>query len=448
MNRSNDVPQYPLFVNDYLRKSSACSRKLDTGGFGKYNNVVVIPAISEYKNILVLFESICEIDPKYFDETLFLFVVNNTDNASREIREDNKITLDFFGKIIRKEYHSENLIGKIIGRNINVGYVDASSEGNELPQKDGGVGLARKIGMDTALTVFDYRSQSKKILIQLDADCVVAKNYLTEIIDKFNKNNYGAGYVAFEHQLPDSEPEKLAILCYEIFLRYYVLGLSFANSPFAFPSIGSTMVCDAERYCKAGGMNKRKAGEDFYFMEKLAKTTKIYKIGGTKVYPSGRESWRVPFGTGPRITRFLLQSQNEYLLYNPKSFEILKEWLKIFNSIEHRHSEEYLSKAEVIHPVLKEFFKLNKFEDGWRRILRNSKSNEQLQKQKIMWFDGFRTMKLIHFLRDSGFPQVSMFDAIDELLTMMKVSFNIPRKETIPNPETQIEYLNLLRNLV
>ena len=47
-----------------------------------------------------------------------------------------------------------------------------------MPHKIGGVGLARKIGMDEALKIFNYNSTSKKILICLDADCTVASNYL------------------------------------------------------------------------------------------------------------------------------------------------------------------------------------------------------------------------------------------------------------------------------
>ena len=58
---------------------------------------------------------------------------------------------------------------------LNIGFVDAASAGKELPQKDAGVGLARKIGMDLALLIFDYDPPGKKILVCLDADCTVDK---------------------------------------------------------------------------------------------------------------------------------------------------------------------------------------------------------------------------------------------------------------------------------
>ena len=70
---------------------------------------------------------------------------------------------------------------------------------------------------------------------------------------------------------PVDNDETKAIICYEIFLRYYVLGLKFAKSDYAFHTIGSTMLCTPDAYVKVEGMNKRKAAEDFYFLEKLAK---------------------------------------------------------------------------------------------------------------------------------------------------------------------------------
>ncbi|MFA5805264.1 MAG: hypothetical protein WC879_11525, partial [Melioribacteraceae bacterium] len=317
-----------------------------------------------------------------------------------------------------------------------------------------GVGLARKIGMDLALTQFDYSNSGKNILICLDADCTVSNNYLESIIQAFKQSDTHTAYVQYEHILPKNESEQRAIICYEIFLRYYVLGLQYANSPFAFPTIGSTMICDYESYIKIGGMNKKKAAEDFYFMEKLAKITEIKKISAAKVYPSSRGSWRVPFGTGQRVNRFFAGTHNEYLLYNSKSFDVLKSWLKIYSSKEIFDADYYFKSASAIHKSLYDFLVQNSFEDTWNKILKNSKSDEQKQKQKQIWFDGFRTLKLIHYLRDNGFPLINMFEALDEIFKFTNLSadrqdYNLQfrRREVIPSIEEQIEYLYLLRKL-
>ena len=294
----------------------------------------------------------------------------------------------------------------------------------------------------------DYYSNNKNILICLDADCTVSENYISTIRQAFDTTNINAGYVNFAHDKIDDVENYKAIINYEIFLRYYVLGLKYAESPYAYHSIGSTMVCDVESYLKIQGMNKRKAAEDFYFMEKLSKITEIKKIDGTTVYPSSRGSWRVPFGTGKRVTRFLEKVQNEYLLYAPESFMVLKKWDEVFYSDEILSVEEYLNYAKRINGTLFNFLIENKFEKNWDKILTNTKSINQINKQKRLWFDGFKTLKLIHYLRDSEFPLINMFDAVDELFKLMQIPFEYKNTNgEIPPIEVQEKYLEKLRDV-
>lgn len=437
----------PDNVKKYLKNYSLPGWKIEHAGLDKINNVVVIPAIEEFENIKILLSSISENEKTYFPYTMVIFVINNSSEASEAIKEDNKKTLDYLKSLIERTDKKLALPDKrIISSGLRISFVDASSPGKELPIKDAGVGLARKIGMDLALTIFNYNSSAKKILLCLDADCTVEKNYLTEVIENFNKKNLNAAVINFVHTLPDEKEKEEAIISYEIFLRYYVLGLQYACSPYAFHAIGSTMVCDAESYIKVEGMNKRKAAEDFYFLEKLAKIKMIEKITSTTVHPAGRASWRVPFGTGQRVTRFLSKKYDEYLLHNPQSFYILKKWLDFFMNEKIHDTEQYLEKAKSINKSLFEFLQLQKFTDSWTNIIKNCSNEEQLRRQKKNWFDGFRTMKLIHFLRDNGFPMVNMFDALDEFFPLFKLSSPL-RSQIIPELKVQKEYLEILRSI-
>ena len=438
--------ELPAEVKKYLSKYNAGLWKLELCETKNFNNIVVVPAIHEYENIVNLLKSFAQNDNKYFNETLVIFVVNNLKSSHEEVMSNNRKSLELLRGIIFKKSDGEP-IAKISSAGLNIGLIDASSSGLELPEKDGGVGLARKIGMDIALANFDYSNSEKKILICLDADCTVEKNYLTAIVQAFKKRDTSAAYVQYEHLFPEDENEKLAIICYEIFLRYYVLGLIYADSPFAFPTIGSTMICDYESYIRIGGMNKRKAAEDFYFMEKLAKITNIKKIDLTKVYPASRGSWRVPFGTGQRVNRYFAGTHDEYLLYNPKSFEVLKKWLLGFNSPEILGADEYLKNANEIDSALHSFLIESSFKESWGKIILNSKTKEQIQKQKMIWFDGFRTLKLIHYLRDNGFSSVNMFDALDEMFTPFDKKIIRMNKEELPASEIQKLYLAELRKM-
>ncbi|NMB81513.1 MAG: hypothetical protein GYA14_06815 [Ignavibacteria bacterium] len=426
------TPNLPLAVVGYLNKYGSDIWSVKLKSKKHYDNVIVVPAIAEYDNISKLLNSLGKNDKKYFDRTLVLFVINCSGNAPDEIKRDNEKTIEMLNRSI----HSNEM---------NIGYVNASSPGLYMPEKDAGVGLARKIGMDLSLSLFDYSSPNKKLIICLDADCEVDSNYLTTIVDSFNNRNMNAAVIEYEHSLPDNELERSAIISYEIFLRYYVIGLAYAKSPYAFHTVGSTMACDHQTYIRVGGMNKRKAAEDFYFLEKLAKVVSINKINGTKVYPSNRTSWRVPFGTGQRMNRFKAGTHDEYSLFNPELFEILAAWNKIFFSNKRLAGKEYILIAGEIEQGLKRFLEINSFEEQWDKILGNAKSESQICKQKKTWFDGFRTLKLIHYLRDNGHPNINMFTALDILFNKLNLHRKINREENIPPVDVQLGYLKQLK---
>lgn len=431
----------PAAVNNYLRKFGLSNWKVELSSEKLFDYVVVIPAIQESRNIPHLLSSLLKNDESIFHKALFLFVVNNLESSSQEVKEDNQKLLQFLRSIIARN-SLDKLAFDVLSKYLNVGVIDAASAGLEMPEKEGGVGFARKIGMDLALQHFDYSKPTSKILVCLDADCVVSENYLTEL-DKIGKQKYSAGYFEYEHRLPDDDDEKTAIITYEIFLRYYVQGLKYAASPYGFDTIGSTMFCDAESYIKIGGMNKKKAAEDFYFMEKLAKIADIKKISAAKVFPSARRSWRVPFGTGQRINRFFAGTHDEYVLHNPKCFEILKKWHEVFFDENIHVAEIYLTKAKEIDTAISDFLVSQSFCEAWTKIINETGKVDQLQKQKYFWFDGFRTMKLMHYLRDNAYPLVKMVEALNQMLML-------PPGEIIDDSSSSwqeyFEYLKILRS--
>ena len=422
----------PIYVEKYIKKFADDKWKLETTSNSNYNTIVVIPALEEYDGIITLINSLLKNDSQYLEKTLFIFVINNLASVPEQIRENNLRSLEYLRILMSKK--------KPV---INIGVVDASSKGNELPEKEGGVGLARKTGMDLALKHFNYENDKKNLLVCLDGDCTVAENYLEVLFNIDEKIK--SGYVHYRHALPEDEEQKLAIICYEIFLRYYVLGLSVAGSPYAFHTIGSTLFCDPESYVKIQGMNKRKAAEDFYFIEKLSKINEIHEIKETTVFPSSRPSWRVPFGTGQRVNRFLNKEQEEYSLYSFKSFLVLKQWLEIFLS-DNNETLYLLSKASEIKKSLHQFLVEQNFAESWNKILKNNNDPVQLLRQKKYWFDGFRTLKLIHYLRDKEFPNEPMFDVLDEAFKYLSLEIIQRNKiNNIPSIETQSNYLKRLR---
>ncbi len=422
----------PDKISAYLNKRASNIWHIENDIRKYFQYIIVVPAIAESSNLPKLIKSLERNDQLELHNTLLLIVVNNSTSSSEEVKIDNQKTLAYLRKIKSK---------------VNISFIDACSAGKEMDDKNGGVGLARKIGMDLALTKFDYLSINKNIIICTDADCTVDSDYLSEISQEFNRNNFEAAVVNFAHDISGRDEETKAIICYEIFLRYYVLGLKFANTDYAFHTIGSTMLCTPQAYVKVEGMNKRKAAEDFYFLEKLAKVYPIGEIKSTFVHPSKRGSWRVPFGTGRSVDRYLSNTRDEYLLYNPRSFIVLKTWLEVFNDILISDQSALIRISKNIHPALSEFLTSQDFENFINKVLLKNNNTAEIEKQKHFWFDAFRTLKLIHYLREATYPDKNMFDAIDELLKMMKIENSIKRKSDLPDLKTQKEYLKLLRKI-
>ncbi|HIJ75022.1 MAG TPA: hypothetical protein HPP83_13075 [Candidatus Hydrogenedentes bacterium] len=406
-------------VTEYLDKRADLeTRPLVAGTLEGIEQVVVIPVLAERNCVFKALASLGRNPQPDLDKTLVICVVNNRKEpyAARAEIEDNKETLTLLERLVQGG--TASVPAELEPASIRLGYIDAASPGNELPRK-GGVGLARKIGLDWGVAVLrDAPSEPPRLLFSLDADTLAAPNYLGAVRTFFAEQSAWAAVVAYAHRLDGPGDEAAAIQCYELFLRYHVMGLSYARSPYAFPSIGSTMVCRVEAYAAVAGMNTRQGGEDFYFLQQLAKTGGVSRIFSTTVFPSSRPSRRAPFGTGMRVQRFLDGAHDEYRLYDPRSYRILKEWFALVAASLDRDASFLRAGAQAIAPQLVDFLDINRFSSVWPRLRRNSSGPDALHAQFHRWFDGFKTLKLLHFLRDNGFPQQDMFPAIKQLLAM------------------------------
>lgn len=396
----------------YLAKRADPERRLVAAcPLDGIDQVAVIPLFAERAVFEHTLKSLAANPASMLARTLILCVVNNPADADAQTREDNESTLERIAFLQKADTPDTRW-----AQALKLAYADAASHGHELP-KGGGVGRARKRGLDTALAVLPHSQSANRLLLCLDADTLVEPNYLQAVREHADQRGLWAGHVAFAHRL-DDDATSAAIVCYELFLRYYVLGLRRAGSPYAFHSIGSTIVCSAQAYAAVSGMNTRAAGEDFYFLQKLAKTGRVEAINTTTVHPSSRASHRVPFGTGQRVRRFLEDSRGEYAVYHPDTFEVLRDWLAATHAAaqEDRTGAEVLAQARPIHPGLCAFLEQAGFVPAWDKLRENTRDGAHLAEQFTVWFDGFRTLKLVHHLRDTALPLQDVFAALPALL--------------------------------
>lgn len=292
---------------------------------------------------------------------------------------------------------------------------------NELPKKHAGVGLARKIGMDEAVRMFEAQEKDG-IILCFDADSTCDPNLLIEVEKVFDQNPKTPGCsIHFEHPLEgDLEPDVYrGILNYELHLRYYVDGLKYTGFPYAFQTIGSSMAVRSLAYQKQGGMNRRKAGEDFYFLHKIIPLGNFKELNTTKIIPSPRRSDRVPFGTGRAIGTWLDEGKAELLSYDPKVFEDLKI---LFEAVGELFQSEDLKRIwNGLPDSVRQFVELDEWVAQVQEFNSQSNSKSTFQKRFYQWFDGFKVLKYVHFARDEYYSNVPVSDGLNWLFGTMNV---------------------------
>ncbi len=254
-----------------------------------------------------------------------------------------------------------------------------------------GVGLARKIAADTALSLIELQCIKSPWVFSTDADVVLPVGYF-DAVEALPKN-IAALSLKFKHRTDDKVLENLQQQ-YDFKLRYYQSGARFVGVQYDYIPLGSTLIIAAKNYAQVRGFPCRSGGEDFYILNKLAKTGKIYEPQQPIVHIQTRFSDRVPFGTGPAIINLLEQERvgDGMLHYHPKIFHILKAWHSV---IKVYHDKQILPDQDF---GLNEHWKLD-------QVLQKAKSqirtNDRWQQFIHEWFDAFKMLKSVHLLRES-----------------------------------------------
>ena len=130
-------------VRRYLeKKADLQARRLHHNGAADLDTVVVIPALAEKDHLFRTLEFLAQNPAGDLARTLVICVINNRRQppATPDQVRNNQETL------ARLEAMTAS------SGPLRLGYIDASSPGFELPDK-GGVGLARKMGLDWGLAL-------------------------------------------------------------------------------------------------------------------------------------------------------------------------------------------------------------------------------------------------------------------------------------------------------
>ncbi len=257
-----------------------------------------------------------------------------------------------------------------------------------------GVGLARKTGADIALQLIASGQIDCHWLFCSDADVSLPDNYFSAI-DQLPKG-CSIALLPFEHLPANEAALDNAQALYDLYLDYYVAGLTWAGSPYAYHALGSVQIIHAEHYAKVRGFPKRSAGEDFYIQNKLAKTGQVCQLSEPRLQICTRRSQRTPFGTGAALKDILLLTNphKDYTYYHPEIFAELKTLLAQFPALWQQATDLHgLSKASLQQLHTMGFF------TAVERANESSGRQAVFLKHLNDWFDGFRTLKFLRAIQ-------------------------------------------------
>ncbi len=288
-----------------------------------------------------------------------------------------------------------------------------------IPRKHG-VGAARKLGTDIALACYARGHLDNPWLYQTDADATLPPDYFKQVLGDIPQGAQGAIVCAHRHRHQDPDVA-LAARLYDAHMRYYVAGLGRAGSSYAYSTLGSTVTVHAQAYAAVRGFPRRNAAEDFYLLNKVAKTYGVISNPQIRIEVEARLSDRVPFGTGPALKDILatlrqttlVPPERAYLSYHPQSFEQLKSAL----------GELELLANDATPPPTPSLALLNRLglprvQEAMKRYPKGARRHKALTD----WFDALRTLRFIHEARNL-YPDQPLVDSLaTELVHTRSVS--------------------------
>ena len=402
------------FADDYLQKKSLRGPLISTPPKDSLRCIVAIPSYNE-SGLVKCLDSLFLCDPPGVD-TEVIVLINSPEECPEEIVSVN-----------RKSYE-DALEWKATHRRDDVDFHFIFVR--DLPKKHAGAGLARKLVMDEALRRFDSIDNGTGIIMSLDVDAMVDKNYLTAVVRHFEDGKVAGCAVYFEHPLGGDQergrkgegeqyPQEVykAIANYELHMRYYLQAVRYTGYPYAFHTIGSCFGVRATTYCSQGGMNKRQAGEDFYFIQKVARLGTFSDLTATTVRPSPRPSDRVLFGTGPDIIRQLENPGKPYMSYDLRLFLVLREFFQTAGSLYKGNSCD--SYIKTLPGVLGNYLVQSDFHGVIDEIRGNVASEKTFMSRFFRHFNMLWILKFLHWAEEEGYGKVEVSVVARELLGKM-----------------------------
>lgn len=407
----------PQYFAHYAEPEAALAELLNDS----YLAALVVPARGEAPSLLDGFRAALEQAP---GRVLVILVVNATESASVHTHAENQRLLAFLAasfpeqrKISDPRVKTCGVLGR--GDGYDVLWLDCASEGARLPERTG-VGHVRKLGGDLAAALWVRGQLVCPRVASTDADVTLPADYFATLVaDAPEAQRSSAWLWPFQHRPGGDAAIDAATVLYEISLRYYVLGLAFARSPYAYQTVGSTLCIHVPAYLGVRGFPKREAGEDFHVLDKLAKVAPLRRVVAAPLGIRARASDRVPFGTGRRSREIaeLTAAGEHFVLYAPANFGALRAVLAGLDrfAVEARVAvldEALGERIPTLAPTAREILVRLGLYSALEAAVRQAPAGPVLRRRVHTWFNALRTLRFVHGLRDRALPSLPWREAL------------------------------------
>ena len=324
-------------------------------------------------------------------------------------------------------------------KNFPLHVLDYASPGHGWKGKKSGVGFARKVLFERILS----ECEPKDILVSLDADTLVKPHYLQSVADQFERNpNMNALAVPYYHPLADGdETRNRAMLRYEIYMRNYAVNLLRINSPYGFTALGSAIAMRADSLRKIGNITPLQSGEDFYLIQKFCKMGGLSLFNTECVYPAGRYSDRVPFGTGPAMQTGANGVWDSYPIYHHSFFNPVRE---AYGKLK----ELYENRFPIVENDFLLFLQKDQNKpDIWQEIRHNVSDYPHFVKAFHQKADGLRILQYVRE-KHRQCPEKETSALYDNLQLQMPAKCPAWLKPSLSWQQYSVEQLNTIRDLL
>ena len=163
-------------------------------------------------------------------------------------------------------------------------------------------------------------------------------------------------------------------------------------------------------------MNRKKAGEDFYFLHKVVQLGMFGEIKELLVFPGIRTSDRVPFGTGPKLAQFVSGEDLMETTYSFRAFEDLQPFFRKVNELYHLKQQQLTETIDIFPTPLGRFLHQSGAIDSILELQSNCSAEGIFVNRFFHRFNAFWILKYLNFVHDKDYAQESLPKAARQLL--------------------------------